>query len=128
VRGDDPGPRRADTGYGNAWPEDYRSEFSGQGPQHGRDAYSERQSGPYRSPLTGRPVSEREYRQETHWHRSRPHTGFSRRGSESGYEDPTWAVPQMGRSGGHPDERVREDVRDELSDDAEADDREAPPR
>lgn len=135
--------RRDDTGYGNEWPEDYRSDFSGQTPQRYRDAYSERQSGPYRSPTTGRPVSEDEYRQEAHWHRSRPYTGFSGRVSEFGYEDPGWGAPQMGRTGAatqsryalpgagfrgvgprnyvRSDERIREDICDELSDDGEVD-------
>lgn len=112
-------------------------------PRAYRDAYSERQSGPYRSPTTGQPISEDEYRQEAHWHRSRPYTGFSGRVSEFGYEDPGWGVPQMGRTGGptrsryappgagfrgmgprhytRSDERIREDVCDELSDDGEVD-------
>ncbi|HEX7061679.1 MAG TPA: BON domain-containing protein, partial [Woeseiaceae bacterium] len=135
--------RRDDTGYGNEWPEDYHSDFSGQLPERDRDAYSERQSGPYRSPVSGRPVSEEQYRDEAHWHRSRPYTGFSGRVSEFGYEDPTWAVPQMGRTGGaaerrfpppgtgfrgvgprnytRSDERIREDVCDQLSEDGEVD-------
>lgn len=135
--------RRDETGYGSEWPEDYRSDFSGEAPQRYRDSWSERQSGPYRSPATGRPISEDEYRQEAHWHRSRPYTGFSGRVSEFGYEDPTWAAPQMGRTGGatqrrypppgsgfrgvgprnysRSDDRIREDVCDELSDDGEVD-------
>ncbi|HZD52267.1 MAG TPA: BON domain-containing protein [Woeseiaceae bacterium] len=135
--------RRDDTGYGNEWPESYRADFSGQAPQRYRDSWSERQSGPYRSPLTGRPISEDQYRQEAHWHRSRPYTGFSGRVSEFGYEDPTWAVPQMGRAGGvtepryqppgggfrgvgprnyaRSDERIQEDICDELSDNPETD-------
>lgn len=135
--------RRDDTGYGNEWPEDYHSDFSGQLPERDRDAYSERQSGPYRSPVSGRPVSEGQYREEAHWHRSRPYTGFSGRVSEFGYEDPTWAEPQMGRTGGaterpfplpgtgfrgvgprnytRSDERIREDVCDQLSEDGEVD-------
>lgn len=94
VRGDDASgtedcedeDRRDETGYGNEWPEDYRHDFSGQMPQRFRDSYSERQSGPYRSPVSGRPVSEEQYRQEAHWHRSRPCTGFSGRVSEFGYK------------------------------------------
>lgn len=144
------------TGYGEEWPETYRSDFSGPAPQRYRDSWSERQSGPYRSPETGRSISEDQYRQEAHYHRSRPYTGFSGRVSEFGYEDPSWAVPQMGRAGGvtmrrypepgegfkrhrEPDEgfrgigprnyarsddRIREDVCDELSDDGEIDARE----
>jgi hypothetical protein len=135
--------RRDDTGYGNEWPETYGSDFSGQAPQRYRDSWSERQSGPYRSPETGRNIPEDQYRQEAHWHRSRPYTGFSGRVSEFGYEDPGWAVPQMGRTGGatgmrypqpgegfegigprnyaRSDERIREDVCDEISDDGEID-------
>lgn len=135
--------RRDDTGYGNEWPETYRSDFSGQAPQRYRDSWSERQSGPYRSPETGRNIPEDQYRQETHYHRSRPYTGFSGRVSEFGYEDPGWAVPQMGRTGGatrmrypqpgegfegvgprnyaRSDERIKEDVCDEISDDGEID-------
>ncbi|HET6630308.1 MAG TPA: BON domain-containing protein [Woeseiaceae bacterium] len=135
--------RRDDTGYGHEWPETYRSDFSGQAPQRYRDSWSERQSGPYRSPVTGRNIREDQYRQEAHYHRSRPYTGFSGRVSEFGYEDPTWAVPQMGRAGGatverytepgegfsgvgprnyaRSDDRIREDVCDEISDDGEID-------
>lgn len=79
--------RRCDTGYGNEWPEDYHSDFSGQAPQRYRDAYSERQSGPYRSPTTGRSISEDEYRQEAQWHRSRPYTGFAGRVSDEVNDD-----------------------------------------
>jgi BON domain len=135
--------RRDDAGYGDEWPETYRSDFSGPAPQRYRDSWSERQSGPYRSPETGRNISEDQYRQEAHYHRSRPYTGFSGRVSEFGYEDPSWAVPQMGRTGGstmrrypepgegfsgvgprnyaRSDDRVREDVCDEISDDGEID-------
>lgn len=138
--------RREDTGYGNEWPETYRSDFSGQAPQRYRDSWSERQSGPYRSPETGRNVSEDRYRQEAHWHRSQPYTGFSGRVSEFGYESPGWSAPQMGRTGGatgamtrrypepgtgfegvgpknyaRSDDRIREDVCDEISDDGEID-------
>ncbi|HEX2140615.1 MAG TPA: BON domain-containing protein [Woeseiaceae bacterium] len=134
---------RDDAGYGNEWPETYRSDFSGQAPQRYRDSWSERQSGPYRSPETGRNIPEDQYRQEAHYHRSRPYTGFSGRVSEFGYEDPGWAVPQMGRTGGasgmrypapgegfkgvgprnyaRSDDRIREDVCDELADDGEID-------
>jgi hypothetical protein len=137
---------RDDTGYGNEWPETYRSDFSGQAPQRYRDSWSERQSGPYRSPETGRNVSEDRYRQEAHWHRSQPYTGFSGRVSEFGYEAPGWSAPRMGRTGGatgagtqrypepgtgfegvgpknyaRSDDRIREDVCDEISDDGEID-------
>lgn len=134
---------RDDTGYGDEWPETYRSDFSGPAPRRYRDSWSERQSGPYRSPETGRNIPEDQYRQETHYHRSRPYTGFSGRVSEFGYEDPSWAVPQMGRAGGstvrrysepgegfegvgprnyaRSDDRIREDVCDEISDDGEID-------
>lgn len=87
-RNDTGADHRDDTGYGNEWPEDYHSDFSGQAPQRYRDSYSERQSGPYRSPTTGRSISEDEYRQEAQWHRSRPHTGFKGRVAEFGTEDP----------------------------------------
>jgi hypothetical protein len=132
--------RRDETGYGNEWPESYRSDFSGQAPRRYRDSWSERQSGPYRSPVSGRNLSEDDYRQEAHWHRSRPYTGFSGRVSGFGFEDPGWSEPQMGRTGGatrmryplpregfeglgprNSDERIREDICDELSDGGECD-------
>lgn len=146
--------RSEDAGYGAEWPESYRSDFSGEAPQRYRDSWSERQSGPYRSAESGEPLSEDDYRQESRYYRSSPYTGFSGRVSEFGYEDPTWAVPQMGRTGGatglrygrpgegyermghegtderrghegrgprnyaRSDERIREDICDELSDDS----------
>lgn len=138
--------RRDEGGYGDDWPETYRSDFSGPTPHRYRDSWSERQSGPYRSAETGRNISEDQYREEAHWHRSQPHTGFSGRVSEFGYEAPSWGVPQMGRGGGatgttrrrypepgtgfegagprnyaRSDDRIREDVCDELSDDGEID-------
>ncbi len=135
--------RRDDSGYGDRWPESYRSDFSGPAPQRYRDSWSERQSGPYRSPETGRNMPEDRYRQETHWHRSQPYTGFSGRVSEFGYESPAWNVPRASRTTGatrrrypdpgtgfegigpknysRSDERIREDVCDELADDGEID-------
>lgn len=134
---------RDDAGYGSEWPESYRSDFSGEAPHRYRDSWSERQSGPYRSSVSGRPLSEDDYRQESRYYRSSPYTGFSGRVSEFGYEDPSWGVPQMGRAGapsglryGRPgegfegkgprnyarsDERIKEDICDELSDDRECD-------
>lgn len=58
---------------GDEWPEGgHRGDSPGEVPQGDRDAWSERQSGPYRSPVTGRAVTESEYREETRWHRSHP--------------------------------------------------------
>ncbi len=138
--------RRDEAGYGDDWPETYRSDFSGPAPRRYRDSWSERQSGPYRSAETGRNISEDQYREEAHWHRSQPYTGFSGRVSEFGYEAPTWGASQMGRPGGatgttrrrypepgtgfegvgpknyaRSDERIREDVCDEIADDGEID-------
>ncbi len=131
--------RRDDAGYGNEWPQSYRSDFSGQVPERDRDSWSERQSGPYRSPETGRNISESQYRQEAHYHRSHPYTGYSGRVSGFEYENPSWAAPRGGgtdqvypepgegfrgvgpRNYARSDERIREDVCDEIADDGEID-------
>lgn len=133
---DDNDERRVE--YGEEWPAPYRGD-SGGNPRRFRDSWSERQTGPYRSSLSGRPLSEDEYRQESRYYRSQPHTGFSGSVSEYGYEDPSWTAPSSGRHTGaanlpgagihedyrgkgprqyaRSDQRIKEDICDELSDD-----------
>jgi hypothetical protein len=131
------------TSFGEEWPERYRGETGY--PRRFRDSWSERQSGPYRSASSGRSLSEDDYRQESRYYRSEPYTGFAGRVSEYGYEDPSWDAPSRGRQGAgnlpgsglqedyrgrgpkqyaRSDQRIKEDICDELSDDHFCDARE----
>lgn len=125
------------------WPESYRADFADENAERLRESWSERQSGPYRSPVSGRTLSEDDYRQESRYYRTQPYTGFSGRSSGFGFESPSWGTRQMGRAGppsgmhystpgedhrGHgprdyarSDQRIKEDICDELSDDEQCD-------